>query len=73
MSRAIWVASGWLVAAMPCGAMTSLRVAKGLPVMRSAAMAETPEDKDEGHEGKQQTLTDSWGAPGSDGNRLSGF
>src|SRR5690606_4137922 len=36
-SSATWVASGWEVAAIACGACTSLRVAKGWPVMRSAA------------------------------------
>jgi hypothetical protein len=39
MSSAIWVASGWLVAAIACGAMTSERVAKVAPVTRSAAKA----------------------------------
>mgnify|MGYP000075452412 CR=1 FL=1 len=38
-TRAIWVARGWLVAAMAVGAMTSLRVAKPWPVTRSAARA----------------------------------
>src|SRR5690554_6299351 len=38
-SSAIWVASGCEVAAIACGAYTSLRVAKGSPVMRSAAPA----------------------------------
>ncbi len=35
MSRAICVANGWLVAAIPCGAMTSDRDALGNPVTRS--------------------------------------
>ncbi|MNV65125.1 hypothetical protein D3C71_1578020 [compost metagenome] len=38
-SRAIWVARGWEVAAIACGAITSERVAKVWPVIRSAAMA----------------------------------
>src|SRR5688572_29290870 len=37
-SSAICVASGWLVAAMPCVARTSERVANGSPVMRSPAV-----------------------------------
>ncbi len=36
-SSATWVASGCEVAAMACGAITSERVAKVWPVMRSAA------------------------------------
>ena len=39
MSSAALVASGWLVAAMPCRAITSLRLAKDLPVTRSPATA----------------------------------
>jgi hypothetical protein len=35
ISRATWVASGWLVAAIPCCAMTSERVANMRPVIRS--------------------------------------
>jgi len=43
MSTAICVASGWLVAAMACGARTAERVAKGSPVTRSAAIAQVIE------------------------------
>ena len=39
MSSATWVANGWLVAAMPCVAMTSERDANGLPVTRSKPCA----------------------------------
>ena len=35
MSMATWVASGWLVATMPCLAITSERVANDLLLMRS--------------------------------------
>ena len=37
MSSATWVASGWLVAAIAVGAITSERVAKFRPVTRSPA------------------------------------
>ena len=40
ISIAICVASGWLVHAMPCFAMTSLRVVNACPVSRSAAIVE---------------------------------
>ena len=41
-SSAICVASGCEVAAIACGAITSERVAKARPVMRSAASADVP-------------------------------
>jgi hypothetical protein len=45
MSRATWVARGWLVAAIPFWAITSDLVAKSLPVILSCENDRTATDK----------------------------